>query len=138
MSEAPPAAKPKAPALPKPGLHPRNRDLAGYDFAALAAASPGLARYLITTPAGTPGTTKPTAGTSIDFANPAAVKAFNRALLVHHYGISGWDIPAGYLCPPIPGRADYIHHVADLLATCNRKEIPVSYTHLTLPTNREV
>ena len=123
MSEARPAVKPKAPP-PKPGLHPRNRDVAGYDFAALAAASPGLARYLITTPAGAPGSTKPTAGTSIDFANQAAVKAFNRALLVDHYGIAGWDIPAGYLCPPIPGRADYIHHVADLLATCNRKEIP--------------
>ena len=36
----------------KPGLHPRNRDLAGYDFPALAAASPGLARYVITTAAG--------------------------------------------------------------------------------------
>jgi 23S rRNA (adenine1618-N6)-methyltransferase len=27
-----------------------------------------------------------------------------------------WDIPPGYLCPPIPGRADYVHHLADLLA----------------------
>ena len=120
MSEAGPVApppKPKpAPAQAKPGLHPRNRDLPGYDFPALAAASPGLTRYLVTTPAGT---------ASIDFANPAAVKAFNRALLVHHYGVQGWDIPAGYLCPPIPGRADYIHHVADLLASCNRKVIPV-------------
>jgi 23S rRNA (adenine1618-N6)-methyltransferase len=119
MSEASPGApapKPKpAPAQAKPGLHPRNRDIAGYDFPALVAASPGLARYLVTTPAGS---------TSIDFANPAAVKAFNRALLIHHYGIAGWDIPAGYLCPPIPGRADYIHHVADLLASCNRKVIP--------------
>ena len=119
MSEAGPAApppknKPSATQL-KPGLHPRNRDIAGYDFTALAAASPGLARYLVTTPAGS---------TSIDFANQAAVKAFNRALLIHHYGIAGWDIPAGYLCPPIPGRADYIHHVADLLASCNRKVIP--------------
>ncbi len=111
MSEAGTVTPPR----PKPGLHPRNRDLAGYDFPTLAAASPGLARYVITTAAGTPG---------IDFANPAAVKAFNRALLIHHYGIHGWDIPAGYLCPPVPGRADYIHHAADLLATCNRKVIP--------------
>lgn len=41
--------------------------------------------------------------------------ALNRALLLHHYGIAGWDLPAGYLCPPIPGRADYLHHLADLL-----------------------
>ena len=40
----------------------------------------------------------------------------NRAILMHHYGVKSWDIPAGYLCPPIPGRADYIHSVADLLA----------------------
>lgn len=99
----------------KPGLHPRNKNAAGYDFAALTAVAPGLVKFVITTKAGTPG---------IDFANPSAVKAFNRALLALHYGIKGWEIPAGYLCPPIPGRADYIHHAADLLATCNKKVIP--------------
>jgi len=99
----------------KPGLHPRNKNAAGYDFAALTAVAPGLVKYVITTKAGTP---------SIDFANPSAVKAFNRALLALHYGVRGWEIPAGYLCPPIPGRADYIHHAADLLATSNKKNIP--------------
>lgn len=99
----------------KPGLHPRNKNAAGYDFTALTAVAPGLVKYIITTKAGTP---------SIDFANPGAVKAFNRALLALHYGVRGWEIPAGYLCPPIPGRADYIHHLADLLATCNKKVIP--------------
>jgi 23S rRNA (adenine1618-N6)-methyltransferase len=29
--------------------------------------------------------------------------------------VEGWSIPEGYLCPAIPGRADYIHHLADLL-----------------------
>ncbi len=99
----------------KPGLHPRNKNAAGYDFAALTAVAPGLVKYVITTKAGTPG---------IDFANPTAVKAFNRALLALHYSVRGWEIPAGYLCPPIPGRADYIHHAADLLASCNKKSIP--------------
>ncbi|NTV71650.1 MAG: 23S rRNA (adenine(1618)-N(6))-methyltransferase RlmF [Azonexaceae bacterium] len=99
----------------KPGLHPRNKNAAGYDFAALTAVAPGLVKHVITTKAGTP---------SIDFANPTAVKAFNRALLALHYGVRGWEIPAGYLCPPIPGRADYIHHAADLLATSNKKNIP--------------
>lgn len=96
-------------------MHPRNQNLAGYDFAALTATAAALAKYLKTTPAGTP---------SIDFANPAAVKALNRALLMHHYGVRGWDIPAGYLCPPIPGRADYLHQLADLLASDNRQQIP--------------
>lgn len=96
-------------------MHPRNRHLSGYDFPALCARAPGLARYIVATPAGTP---------SIDFANPAAVKALNRALLATDYGIPDWDIPAGYLCPPIPGRADYLHHLADLLAEGNGGEIP--------------
>ena len=57
----------------------------------------------------------PGGGTSIDFADPAAVRELNRALLKSAYGVAHWEIPEGYLCPPIPGRADYVHHVADLL-----------------------
>lgn len=37
-------------------------------------------------------------------------------LLQEYYGIQEWDIPDGFLCPPIPGRADYVHSLADLLA----------------------
>lgn len=96
------AAKPA-----KPGLHPRNRHGAGYDFPRLVAASPELGPFVRRAPHG---------GPSIDFADPAAVKALNRALLLEAYGIRGWDLPAGALCPPIPGRADYLHHLADLLA----------------------
>jgi 23S rRNA (adenine1618-N6)-methyltransferase len=61
---------------------------------------------------------------SIDFANPEAVKLLNKALLKHYYGIQNWDIPVDYLCPPIPGRADYIHHIADLLCVNNYGKIP--------------
>lgn len=68
---------------------------------------PGLAAFVQTSPAGTP---------TIDFADPAAVLALNRALVLHDYGVAHWDLPPGYLCPPIPGRADYVHHLADLLA----------------------
>lgn len=96
-----------SPDTPKPGLHPRNRHRNGYDFAALCARSPALARFVAATPAGT---------TSIDFANPAAVKALNRALLLVDYGIREWDIPGHSLCPAIPGRADMLHYLADLLA----------------------
>jgi 23S rRNA (adenine1618-N6)-methyltransferase len=48
----------------------------------------------------------------------------NKALLKHHYDINEWDIPENYLCPPIPGRADYIHLMADLLASVNEGVIP--------------
>lgn len=99
----------------KSGLHPRNRHRSRYDFPALIASCPALQPFV-----------KPNAwgDVSVDFADPAAVKMLNRALLQHYYGIEHWDIPADYLCPPIPGRADYIHHLADLLATSNGGEIP--------------
>ena len=61
---------------------------------------------------------------SIDFFNSEAVKALNTALLKHFYAISFWEIPENYLCPPIPGRADYIHYVADLFASVNNDKIP--------------
>ena len=61
---------------------------------------------------------------SIDFSDANAVKMLNTALLKYFYDIDFWDIPPNYLCPPIPGRADYIHHIADLLATENDGKIP--------------
>lgn len=96
-------------------LHPRNRHQGRYDFARLTAQCPELPGFLITTPVGE---------TTIDFSNPDAVRALNRALLKVDYGVAHWDIPDGYLCPPIPGRADYLHGLADLLAQCNDRVIP--------------
>ena len=61
---------------------------------------------------------------SIDFSDPEAVRALNRALLKMQYGIAYWDLPEGYLCPPVPGRADYLHGLADLLAESNAGTIP--------------
>jgi 23S rRNA (adenine1618-N6)-methyltransferase len=91
----------------KATLHPRNRHQGRYDFPTLIRGTPDLARFVIRNPHGKE---------SIDFADPDAVRVFNRALLKALYGVQFWDIPAGYLCPPVPGRADYVHGVADLLA----------------------
>jgi 23S rRNA (adenine1618-N6)-methyltransferase len=52
---------------------------------------------------------------TIDFSNPEAVKALNTALLFTHYKVKFWEFPDENLCPPIPSRADYMHHLADLL-----------------------
>lgn len=90
----------------KDGLHARNQHKGRYDFVALAQALPELSAHIIKNPMGE---------SSIDFSNPVAVKMLNKSLLAHHYGVKHWDIPEGYLCPPIPGRADYIHRVADLI-----------------------
>lgn len=99
----------------KPGLHPRNKHRGRYDFDQLMLASPELAGFV---------QLNAYHDASIDFANPLAVKALNRALLQQVYDIHDWDIPAHYLCPPIPGRADYLHHLADLLGTAHGGVIP--------------
>lgn len=89
------------------GLHPRNQHVNGYDFTALMKHTPALQHFVRPNPYGQ---------LSIDFADPLAVKMLNLALLRLHYQIEDWDIPAGFLCPPIPGRVDYLHYIADLLA----------------------
>ncbi|MFC5283928.1 23S rRNA (adenine(1618)-N(6))-methyltransferase RlmF [Pedobacter alpinus] len=99
----------------KAKLHPRNKHIGRYDLDALTLSFPELGDFVKENQYG---------DNSIDFANPDAVKALNKALLLHYYGVKGWDIPDNYLVPPIPGRADYIHNVADLLATSNGGEIP--------------
>lgn len=93
-------------------LHPNNVHNHGYDFAALIQSYPALEPYLKLNKYG---------NDSIDFSKSVAVKALNSALLKHHYDIDAWDIPDGFLCPPIPGRVDYIHTVADLLKGCSAK-----------------
>ena len=99
----------------KQRMHPRNRFRGGYDFEALAERSPRLAAFVGPNAHG---------DHSIDYANPKAVKALNQALLKDAYGFEGWDVPPGYLCPPIPGRSDYLHHLADLLSGGNEDAIP--------------
>jgi 23S rRNA (adenine1618-N6)-methyltransferase len=48
--------------------------------------------------------------------------------LISEYEIQNWDIPKDYLCAPIPGRADYILYIADLLASSNNGIIPEGET----------
>jgi 23S rRNA (adenine1618-N6)-methyltransferase len=96
-------------------LHPNNKHRERYDLEALCAKYKPLKAFVGVNKHG---------DQSVDFANPEAVLALNTALLQLHYGIKKWSIPQGYLCPPIPGRADYIHHAADLLAASNGGKMP--------------
>ncbi len=99
----------------KSGLHPRNPHRFRYDFGKLIGVCPELASFV---------QRNKYDSESIDFSNPEAVKLLNKAILKLQYKLVYWDIPANYLCPPVPGRADYIHHAADLLASSNQAEIP--------------
>ncbi len=91
-------------------LHKRNIHRGRYNFILLVKALPELNLFLIKNANGEP---------SINFSDDKAVKMLNKALLALYYKITVWDIPKGYLCPPLPGRADYLHHIADLLACKN-------------------
>ena len=100
---------------PQKTLHPRNKHNGNYDFKALIETLPELASFVTVNKFG---------NESIDFANPDAVRALNKALLKHFYNISYWELPKTNLCPPIPGRADYLHYIADVLAEQNSGVIP--------------
>lgn len=95
-------------------LHPRNLHQERYDFVALIATLPQLKSYV---------RLNPSAELTIDFSDSQAVLLLNQALLARYYQVKYWQIPPGYLCPPIPGRADYVHYLADLLAR-NYSQLP--------------
>lgn len=95
-------------------LHPHNKHRSLYPFDHLIVSNAELSKFL---------TTSKNGDTTIDFSDPNAVIELNRALLYYYYKIDKWSIPDGYLCPPIPSRADYIHHVASLLEVSDR-DIP--------------
>jgi 23S rRNA (adenine1618-N6)-methyltransferase len=99
----------------KRALHPKNRHHGRYDLYALSQACPELSAFIIKNPANE---------STIDFSNSEALRVLNQSLLKYFYDVQFWQIPANYLCPPIPGRADYIHYLGDLLAENNGGIIP--------------
>ncbi len=99
----------------KSRLHHRNKHNTRYNFKQLIASYPKLSPFV---------KLNKYKDESIDFSDADAVKALNTALLKHFYTIDFWEIPNGYLCPPTPGRADYIHHIADAMANLNNEKIP--------------
>ena len=110
------SAQKKEHPLIKSSLHPKNKHRERYDFKQLIIHCAELKKFVFVNKFN---------DETIDFSNPEAVKMLNKALLSHFYGINFWNIPQGYLCPPIPGRADYIHHVDDLLESINNGRIPL-------------
>lgn len=96
-------------------LHKRNAHRFGYNFEQLSDHLDDLKPFIIR---------NRKREETIDFSDNQAVLMLNKALLFTFYDVKYWDIPDGYLCPPIPGRVDYIHYLADLLASSNDGVIP--------------
>lgn len=99
----------------KKRLHIRNRNRDQYDFDRLLISKPTLETYITSNKKGLK---------TIDFSDPKAVKVLNTAILKCYYDVEYWDFPIENLCPPIPGRAEYIHLIADLLADHNKGKVP--------------
>ncbi|WP_144894915.1 23S rRNA (adenine(1618)-N(6))-methyltransferase RlmF [Lutibacter sp. Hel_I_33_5] len=91
-------------------LHPKNKFNKGYNFNELIINNPSLKEFVLENKFG---------NLSIDFSNTKAVKELNKALLFSYDKISIWDFPDENLCPPIPGRLDYIHYLNDLIVDKN-------------------
>ena len=92
----------------KEGFHIRNKHRERYDFPKLINAVPQLKEFVKPNQYG---------DDSINWSSPTAVTCLNKALLVTYYSVEEWVIPQKFLTPPVPSRADYIHHVADLIHT---------------------
>lgn len=98
-------------------MHSKNIHNSPYDLDALTGIHKPLGVYLFINEFGKK---------TVNFSDPQAVLHLNKAILMHHYNILEWDIPENYLCPPIPGRADYIHHLYDLMVNddeINQEEV---------------
>ena len=87
-------------------FHKDNFHNGSYPIDVLCEKVPDLKNYLTITDKNT---------ISIDFTSRDAVVLLNKALLYHYYNVNFWNIPDNNLCPPIPGRVDYIHYLHDVL-----------------------
>lgn len=91
-------------------LHVKNKHKTGYNLKALCEVYPELNTFVFE---------NEHKNTTLNFANPKAVKALNTALLYKYYNIKFWGFPDDNLCPPIPGRVDYVHYLNDILRPKN-------------------
>lgn len=99
-------SKDKKEGTTKKGFHKRSKHRERYDFDSLIKSHPQLEAFVKENKYG---------DISIDFSDPESVLSLNTSILMYFYDVEYWELPKGYLCPPIPGRADYIHHAADLV-----------------------
>ncbi len=98
----------------KTELHPHNKHRDLYEFQKLVKVCPELKKFIISGPSGQE---------TIHFSDPDAVKALNKALILFYYHLDWWDIPKNFLCPPVPGRADYIHYLRDLIGPVEHAKV---------------
>lgn len=99
----------------KPGFHGGSPFSKKYDFSALVHMLPDLRQHILVN--------SKTKEETINFFDPRAVLCLNKALLYHYYGVRSWHIPDGYLCPPVPSRAEYLYYIRSELVGEGSKNI---------------
>lgn len=97
-------------------LHPRSKHNSNYSFDELSVLVPELKSKLRKNPNG---------NDTIDFSDQESVYLLNKALLLYFYDLTFWSLPKDNLVPPIPGRADYVHYLADLIGYGNGDSINI-------------
>ena len=103
-------------------MHQKNIYNSSYNFNELIKSNPNLKQFVFTNQYGTE---------TIDFADEKSVLELNKSLLSYYHNVQNWTIPKGYLCPPIPSRADYLYYINDLLEDKKNKSNTKSTTKIT-------
>jgi len=88
-------------------MHPQNPYRNRYDLKRLTKHNPLLNNHITVNPSGEE---------TIDFSSSDAVYQLNKAILLADFKLVDYNLPKGYLIPPIPGRLDYLLFVRDFLS----------------------
>ena len=97
-------------------MHPNSIFQDGYDFLALAEEESALKPLLFKNDFDK---------WTIDFSIKKNVRLFNQALMKKHFGIENWHIPDENLCPTLPGRADYLYYLKDIIGDGKRRILDI-------------
>jgi 23S rRNA (adenine1618-N6)-methyltransferase len=88
-------------------MHAKNPYGNRYDLKRLTKHYHALEKFILLNPSGEE---------TIDFSSSEAVFALNKAMLLADFNLGNYDLPSGYLIPPVPGRLDYLLHIKDFIA----------------------
>jgi 23S rRNA (adenine1618-N6)-methyltransferase len=87
-------------------MHAQNPYVDRYDLKRLVKHNPELKTHIIL---------NPSKEDTIDFSDSASVYELNRAMLLADFNLDRFELPMGYLIPPVPGRLEYLLHIREFL-----------------------
>ena len=88
-------------------MHAQNPYSDRYDLKRFATHHPKLQDHILLNPSGEE---------TIDFSNSKAVYELNKAILLADFNIKNYELPMGYLIPPIPGRLEYLLQMREFIS----------------------